>query len=63
MRLAIVQGCQGVSVPLFVIAYSFGSQLLDGNKNSDTISNLLDSHLFEHELITLNKVVPSNIVD
>ena len=63
MRLAIVQGCQGVSIPLLVIAYSFCSQLLDGNKYSDAISNLLDSHLFEHELITLDKVVPGNIVD
>ena len=62
MRLTIVESSQGVSVPLLVVADSFCSQLLDGNEYSDTVSNLLDSHLFEHKLITLDKVIPRDIV-
>lgn len=61
--MAIVQGSQRVSVPLLLVADSFCPQLFDGNEYADTISDLLDSHLFEYELITLNKVVSGDIIN
>lgn len=63
MRLTVIQGSQRISVPLLLVANSFCSQLFDGNEYSDSISDLLDSHLLEYKLITLNKVITRNIID
>ena len=63
MSLTIIQGSQRISVPLLLVADSFCSQLFDGNEYSDSISDLLNSHLLEYKLITLNKVIPRNIID
>lgn len=63
MRLTIIQGSQRISVPLLLVADSSCSQLFDGNEYPDSISDLLNSHLLEYKLITLNKVIPRNIID
>lgn len=63
MDLAVVQCSQRIPIAFSVIADGFGSQLLDSNKDANTISNFLDAHLFKHELIAFNKITASNIVD
>lgn len=63
MDLTVVQGGERISIAFPVVADGFGSQLLDGNKYADTISNFLDAHLFEHDLITLNEIIAGDVVD
>ncbi len=46
-----------------MVANSFSPQLLDGDKYPDTIPYFLDSHLLEHELIALDEVAASDIID
>lgn len=59
----MIQRSKGVSVAFLVVADSSSPQLLDGNEYSDTVSNLLDSHLFQHELVAFDEVATSDIVD
>ena len=63
MCLAIIKGSKRVSVTLFMVTDSLRSQLLDCNQYSDTISNFLDAHLFQYELITFNEIAPGNVID
>ncbi len=63
MDLTAVQRSQRIPIAFSMVADSFGSQLLDCNEDANTIADFLDAHLFEHELIAFNKVIPSNIVD
>ena len=62
MCLTVVQRSQRIPVPLLLIADSLCSKLFDSNEYSHTISDLLDPHLFEYKLITLNKVTSRDIV-
>ena len=63
MDLAVVQCSQRIPIAFPMVADGFGSQLFDGNKDADTISNFLDTHLFQYELIAFDKITASNIVD
>ena len=63
MDLAVVQCSQRIPIAFPMVADGFGSQLFDGNKDADTISNFLDAHLFKHDLIAFNKITAGNIVD
>ena len=63
MDLAVVQCSQRIPIAFSMVADGFGSQLLDGNEDANTISDFLDAHLFQHELIAFNKITASNIVD
>ena len=63
MDLTAVQCSQRIPIALSMVADGFGSQLLDGNEDANTIPNFLDAHLFEHELVAFDKVTASNIVD
>ena len=63
MDLTTVQRSQRIPIAFSMVADGFGSQLLDGNEDANTISNLLDAHLFKHELVAFNKITASNIVD
>ena len=63
MDLTAVQCSQRISIAFSMVADGFGSQLLDGNEDANTISNFLDAHLFEHELVAFNKITASDIVD
>ena len=63
MDLAVVQCSQRIPIAFSMVADGFGSQLLDGNEDANAISNFLDAHLFQHELIALDKITASNIVD
>lgn len=63
MDLTVVQCCQRIPIAFSMVADGSGSQLLDGNEDANTIPNLLDAHLFEHELVTFDEITASNIVD
>ena len=63
MDLTAVQCGQRIAIAFSMVADSLGSQLLDGNEDANTIPNFLDAHLFEHELVTFDKIIASNIVD
>ena len=63
MDLTVVQGGERISIAFPVVADGYGSQLLDGNKYADAISDLLDTHFFKHDLITLNEIIAGDIVN
>ena len=46
-----------------MVTNCLGSELLDCNEYPNAVSNLLDAHLFEYELITLDEITAGDIVD
>ena len=63
MDLTAVQCSQRIPIAFPMVADGFGSQLLDGNEDANTIPNFLDTHLFENELVAFDKITASDIVD
>ena len=57
-----VQGHQRISVSPAPQWCSLVSQPLDGNEYSDSISDLLDTHLLQDLLVTFEKIVTIEVV-
>lgn len=49
-----------ISFPL--VRIGFGSQLLDSEKDTNSIANFVDAHLLEHLFIHLEEVLAINVV-
>lgn len=63
MSLTAVQCSKRVPVALLVVTNGLGPQLFDSNEYPDTVSDFLDSHLFEDQLITFDEIIAGDIVD
>lgn len=65
LRVRQSLGCGGHAtnhIPLFTVDYRFVSELLDRDEDAHTITDLLDPHLLENLLITLDEVVAIEVV-
>ncbi len=62
MKLAAIQGSDGVPGTFLVVPHSFGPKLLDGNEYSHPITNFLDAHLLQHTLVAFDKVTSGDII-
>ena len=60
---SLVHMCDGISVPFLRVANCSRPQSLDGDKYSYSVANFLDSHLFEHDLVTFDEIATSDVVD
>lgn len=60
---AVVHGRNLVTDPLLMISDSLGPKLFDADEDPDTITDFLDAHLLEDQLITLYQIASGNVVD
>lgn len=49
-------------IPLLTVIHRLVSELLDGDKNAYSITDLLDAHLLENFLVALDKVIAVEII-
>lgn len=56
------EGSDGVPHSFLGIPNGLGPQLLDRNEHPDPVSNLLDAHFLQDQLVTLDKITAGNVV-
>lgn len=61
--MPVVQGGNGVPCPLFMIPNRSRAKLFDGDKNADSITNLLDPHFLQNDLITFDEITSVDVID
>lgn len=61
--MAIIQSSDRVSRPFLVVTNRSRPKLFDRDKNANPITNLLDTHFLQNDLIAFNEIVPIHVVD
>ena len=61
--MPVVQGGNRVPCPFLMIPNGSRSKLFDGDKNTNAVTNLLDAHFLQNDLITFNEITSVDIVD